>query len=421
MILWQLFISYLKIGFFGFGGGYAMLSLIQNEVVVQHQWMTAAEFADIVAVSQITPGPIAINSATYVGYSVGVQTGHTWCGILGSAIATFAVCMPSLTLMILVARFFMKLKGNRLVEGAMRGMRPVVIGMIAAAALLLIFPHGDNPDDRNFIDAWSWALFGGGFVAQGQPHPADRPLGRGGNPDLLRILTRHTMKKSLKKQLKKWNIGDYVRQFSIVTGGVLLTLWLTAKIADSAKQREVRQAMQLVALELRDNLQVIQDYKWMYNDEKRVAYRLKEHDFSLDGLPADTVAYYTRRITGSMGKPYRFLTDALEMFKMTGIASDIADKQIVIDLLRCYNELGAFDNSMNIYYDQRMKAILPEQMGETLWSADTNIDKAFGKMLASKKVRNWLGMIPRAFDSRYFETNEEKLETMIAELEKRYQ
>ena len=151
MILWQLFISYLKIGFFGFGGGYAMLSLIQNEVVVQHQWMTAAEFADI-------------NSATYVGYSVGVQTGLTWCGILGSAIATFAVCMPSLTLMILVARFFMKLKGNRLVEGAMRGMRPVVIGMIAAAALLLIFPHGDNPDDRNFIDAWSWALFGGVFV-----------------------------------------------------------------------------------------------------------------------------------------------------------------------------------------------------------------------------------------------------------------
>ncbi|MFR8224929.1 MAG: chromate transporter [Alistipes shahii] len=145
MILWQLFISYLKIGFFGFGGGYAMLSLIQNEVVVQHQWMTAAEFADIVAVSQITPGPIAINSATYVGYSVGVQTGHTWCGILGSAIATFAVCMPSLTLMILVARFFMKLKGNRLVEGAMRGMRPVVIGMIAAAALLLIFPTATTP------------------------------------------------------------------------------------------------------------------------------------------------------------------------------------------------------------------------------------------------------------------------------------
>lgn len=160
MILLQLFVSYLKIGFFGFGGGYAMLSLIQNEVVVRHAWMTNAEFADIVAVSQITPGPIAINSATYVGYTVGAQLGHPAYGILGSAIATFAVCLPSLTLMILVARFFLRLKGNRLVEGAMSGMRPVVIGMIAAAALLLIFPRTEAPGDRNFIDAWSWVLFG---------------------------------------------------------------------------------------------------------------------------------------------------------------------------------------------------------------------------------------------------------------------
>ncbi len=164
LLLWQLFVSYLKIGFFGFGGGYAMLSLIQNEVVVQHQWLTNAQFADIVAISQITPGPIAINSATYVGYSVGVEAGSEWFGILGSMIATFAVCLPSLTLMILVARFFMRLKNNRLVEGAMRGMRPAVIGMIAAAALLLIFPHSDASDEQNFIDAWSWVLFGGVFV-----------------------------------------------------------------------------------------------------------------------------------------------------------------------------------------------------------------------------------------------------------------
>lgn len=160
MIYLQLFYSYLKIGFFGFGGGYAMLSLIQNEVVVQHAWMSNTEFADIVAVSQMTPGPIAINSATYVGYTVGAQLGHPAYGILGSAIATFAVCLPSLTLMILVARFFLRLKGNRLVEGAMSGMRPVVIGMIAAAALLLIFPRTEAPGDRNFIDAWSWVLFG---------------------------------------------------------------------------------------------------------------------------------------------------------------------------------------------------------------------------------------------------------------------
>ena len=161
MILWQLFISYLKIGFFGFGGGYAMLSLIQNEVVVQHQWMSNAEFADIVAVSQITPGPIAINSATYVGYTVGIQQGGLWFGILGSMVATFAVCLPALTLMILVTRFFLKLKHNRYMEGAMAGMRPVVIGMIASAALLLMFPHTSDPGDRNFIDGWSWVLFAG--------------------------------------------------------------------------------------------------------------------------------------------------------------------------------------------------------------------------------------------------------------------
>lgn len=165
MILWQLFVSYLKIGFFGFGGGYAMLSLIQNEIVVQHEWLSNGEFADIIAVSQITPGPIAINSATYVGYTVGSQEGGLWFGILGAMIATFAVCLPAMTIMILITKFFLKLKENRILEGAMSGMRPVVIGMIAAAALLLIFPRGGTPEEANFIDAWSWLLFGGVFVA----------------------------------------------------------------------------------------------------------------------------------------------------------------------------------------------------------------------------------------------------------------
>ncbi len=164
MIYLQLFLSYLKIGFFGFGGGYAMLSLIQNEVVVQHAWMTNAEFADIVAVSQITPGPIAINSATYVGYTVGSQAGGTWAGILGALVATFAVCLPAMTLMLLITRFFLKLKQNPIVEGAMQGMRPVVIGMIAAAALLLIFPRHAAPGEQNFIDGWSWLLFTGVLI-----------------------------------------------------------------------------------------------------------------------------------------------------------------------------------------------------------------------------------------------------------------
>ncbi|MBQ5879601.1 MAG: chromate transporter, partial [Alistipes sp.] len=110
MIFWQLFLSYLKIGFFGFGGGYAMLSLIQNEVVVQHGWMTGSEFADIVAVSQITPGPIAINSATYVGYTVGLQAGSVWMGVLGALVATFAVCLPAMTLMLLITKYFLRLR-----------------------------------------------------------------------------------------------------------------------------------------------------------------------------------------------------------------------------------------------------------------------------------------------------------------------
>lgn len=124
MIFLQLFLSYLKIGFFGFGGGYAMLALIQHEVVVRHSWMTNTEFTDIVAISQMTPGPIAINSATYVGYTVGMQAGdNTLFGILGSAIATLAVCLPSLTVM-----------------------------------LLLMFPA--SHEGESFIDGWSWAIFG---------------------------------------------------------------------------------------------------------------------------------------------------------------------------------------------------------------------------------------------------------------------
>ena len=155
MIYLQLLYSYLKIGFFGFGGGYAMLSLIQNEVVVQNQWMTNAQFTDIVAISQMTPGPIAINSATYIGYTVA--------GFWGSVVATTAVCLPALTLMILITRFFLQLRDNRYVKGAIAGMKPIVVGMIGAAALLLMFPK--STDGASFIDGWSWALFAAAMAA----------------------------------------------------------------------------------------------------------------------------------------------------------------------------------------------------------------------------------------------------------------
>ena len=144
-----LFVSYLKIGFFGFGGGYAMLSLIHSEVVVRNQWLTNGEFSDIVAISQMTPGPIAINSATYIGYEVA--------GFWGSVVATVAVCLPALTIMMLITRFFLRLHDNRYVQGVVGGMKPIVVGMIMSAALLLIFPASD--DGRSFIDGWSWVIF----------------------------------------------------------------------------------------------------------------------------------------------------------------------------------------------------------------------------------------------------------------------
>ena len=151
MIYLQLFLSYLKIGFFGFGGGYAMLSLIQHEVVISHQWISNSELTDIIAISQMTPGPISINSATYIGY---VVTGNIW----GAILATFAVCLPSITLMIVITRFYLALQDNLYIKSAMFGMRPMILAMIGLAGAELFTPD-------TFMDAASWAIFGVVFVA----------------------------------------------------------------------------------------------------------------------------------------------------------------------------------------------------------------------------------------------------------------
>lgn len=140
MIYWQLLLVYLKVGLFGFGGGYAMLSLIQNEIVTKHAWLTEQQFTDIIAVSQVTPGPIGINSATYVGYSV---TGSVW----GSILATVAVCIPSFIMVIAIALAFAKVRHNRWVDAAFTGIRPASVGLIAAAALMLSLRAG-------FIGNW---------------------------------------------------------------------------------------------------------------------------------------------------------------------------------------------------------------------------------------------------------------------------
>ena len=131
MLYLQLFYTFFKIGLFGFGGGYAMLSMIQGEVVTRYGWLTSQEFTDIVAISQMTPGPIGINSATYVGFTA---TGSVW----GSIIATLAVVLPSFILMLAISKFFLKYQKHPVVEAVFSGLRPAVVGLLASAALVLM-------------------------------------------------------------------------------------------------------------------------------------------------------------------------------------------------------------------------------------------------------------------------------------------
>ena len=139
MIFLSLFLTFFEIGLFGFGGGYGMLSLIQTEVVVHHHWMSSAEFTNIVAISQMTPGPIGINSATYCGYSAVKNAGlGDTMAILGSTTATFALVLPSFILMILISRLFLKYMHTPMVQSVFSVMRPTVVGLLAAAALLLM-------------------------------------------------------------------------------------------------------------------------------------------------------------------------------------------------------------------------------------------------------------------------------------------
>ena len=167
MIFIELLCSFLMIGLFSFGGGYGMLSVIQGEVVTRHAWLTAAEFTDIVAVSQMTPGPIGINSATYVGYTAVLNTtGSEALAVLGSFTASFAVMLPSVVLMLIVSRFFMKYSKHKNVENVFSLLRPAVVGLIASAALLLMTKENFGSPTETPLQFWvSVALFVAAFVA----------------------------------------------------------------------------------------------------------------------------------------------------------------------------------------------------------------------------------------------------------------
>ncbi len=166
MIFLQLFYTFFVIGLFGFGGGYGMLSLIQTETVLHHHWLSSAEFTNIVAISQMTPGPIGINSATYCGYVAVHNAGYSGAmAVAGSACATFALVLPSFILMVLISKMFMRYMDTAPVRSVFAGLRPAVVGLLAAATLLLLNEENFSSPSVNPWQFWiSVLLFAATFV-----------------------------------------------------------------------------------------------------------------------------------------------------------------------------------------------------------------------------------------------------------------
>lgn len=172
MIYLELFLTFFVIGAVTVGGGYAMLSLIQHQVVTVHGWISDSAFTDMIAISQMTPGPIGINSATYIGYSVLEASGASpFACFMGSFVATAAVVMPSFLIVLWLVKMYDRLKDNDVFKGTMAGLRPTVVGLIGAAALVLMFKvsmeggYELSVQEENFPDWKSWVIFGAAFVS----------------------------------------------------------------------------------------------------------------------------------------------------------------------------------------------------------------------------------------------------------------
>lgn len=156
MILLELFITFLIIGLFTFGGGYSMIALIQSAVVEEHGWLTAQEFADILAISQITPGPVGINTATYAGYSAVLAEGYpTAVAVAGALIASLAVLILPMTLILIVGRWLLAHKANPPFDIIFKVLRLTVIGLIAAAAISLM-PSAFAPTPTGTISIFNF-------------------------------------------------------------------------------------------------------------------------------------------------------------------------------------------------------------------------------------------------------------------------
>lgn len=152
----ELVTSFFKIGLFGFGGGYAMLPLIQKEIEA-HNWLTAQQFVDIIAVAESTPGPVAINSATFIGYKVA--------GFSGALVATIGVCLPAFFMVVILTKVATKFNDHPIMKGILYGVRPVVISLIALAAIFVAQTVLISPEGYLGLDWLSVGIALIGFVA----------------------------------------------------------------------------------------------------------------------------------------------------------------------------------------------------------------------------------------------------------------
>lgn len=160
MIYIQLFWSFFQIGLFSIGGGYAAMPLIQNQVVDTHSWLTMSQFADVMTIAEMTPGPIAINSATFVGIQVS--------GLIGAIVATIGCVCPSCIVVMTLAYIYYRFRGLNIVQGILAGLRPAVISMIASAGIslfiLAVYGQRTLPTDLANIDVAAVFIFIIGFV-----------------------------------------------------------------------------------------------------------------------------------------------------------------------------------------------------------------------------------------------------------------
>ena len=152
MIYLQLFWSFFQIGLFSFGGGYAAMPLIQEQVVTSHGWMSMAEFTDLITISQMTPGPIAINSATFVGMKIA--------GMPGAAVATAGCILPSCVIVTLLARLYLKYRSMSMMQGILISLRPAVVAMVASAGISILITAFWGSEAAVRLAGTKWSMVG---------------------------------------------------------------------------------------------------------------------------------------------------------------------------------------------------------------------------------------------------------------------